>query len=146
MTSFDGARGRKVLAVPAALLCIGVALVHVVDQGGFPGEKDPRYVGVGFYILELTAVLVAIALLSPRGRERALSWLLAAAVALGPLTGYVMSRGPGLPDYTDDQGNWAEPLGILSLAIEASLLVVGLQVLLSFVVASGAVGKETVTG
>jgi hypothetical protein len=36
--------------------------------------------------------------------------------------GYVLSRGPGLPNYTDDIRNWAEPLGVASLAVETALL------------------------
>jgi len=36
--------------------------------------------------------------------------------------GYLLSRGPGLPDYSDDIGNWAEPLGMASLLIEGCLV------------------------
>ncbi|WP_258053225.1 hypothetical protein [Streptomyces sp. Ru72] len=43
-------------------------------------------------------------------------------MAVGPLLGYILSRGPGLPDYGDDIGNWTEPLGLLSLAVEGALL------------------------
>jgi hypothetical protein len=43
--------------------------------------------------------------------------------------GYVLSRGPGLPGYTDDIGNWAEPLGVLSLVVEGVLLLLALAML-----------------
>lgn len=33
----------------------------------------------------------------------------------------MLSRGPGLPDYTDDRGNWTEPIGLWSLALELTL-------------------------
>src|SRR5919202_3240860 len=97
------------LAVPARLtgaaLAIAVALVHVIDQGGFPGDKDPAYVGKGYYLLELAGVLVAAALVLARTVRLARpAWWGAALVALGPLAGYIASRGPGLPDYTDDKG------------------------------------------
>ena len=61
----------------------------------------------------------------------AAEWLLAAGVALGPLVGYVLSRGPGLPDYTDDVGNWGEPLGVISLIVEGVLLVLAITALRS---------------
>jgi len=103
-----------------AALCLAVALVHVKDQGGFPGDKAPRYVGIGYYVLELGAVL-AVALLLSRARRG--GWLLAIGVALGPLVGYVLSRGPGLPLYSDDRGNWSETIGVISLVVEGVLLV-----------------------
>jgi hypothetical protein len=46
----------------------------------------------------------------------------ATGVAVGPLLGYVLSRGPGLPGYDDDRGNWTEPLGLVSLGVEVLLL------------------------
>ena len=124
--SRHGRTGPSPLALVAALLVVAVAWIHVVDQGGLPGSKTPTYVGVGYYLLELVAVLLAIVLLTVRGRHRMLTWVTAAAVAAGPLVGYILSRGPGLPDYADDRGNWGEPLGLLSLAVEGSLLIVSL--------------------
>lgn len=56
-------------------------------------------------------------------------WLLAAGVGLGPIVGYLLSRGPGLPSHSDDIGNWAEPLGIVSLVVEGVLLLLALSAL-----------------
>ncbi|MCD0481079.1 hypothetical protein LO771_01285 [Streptacidiphilus sp. ASG 303] len=109
--------------LPGAVLCLAVAAVHVVDQGGIPGSKDPSYIGVGYHALEIAAVLAAVLLLAGAVRT---GWLLAAGVALGPILGYVLSRGPGLPDYHDDVGNWGEPLGVASLVVEGLLLVLAL--------------------
>jgi hypothetical protein len=103
-----------------ALLCLGVAAIHVIDQGGIPGSKTPTYVGIGYYILEIVAILTAIWLVA---RPTRAAWFVTIGVAAGPLLGYVLSRGPGLPDYTDDRGNWTEPLGLLSLFVEGVLLV-----------------------
>lgn len=114
------------LGVPAALLSLGVAAIHVVDQGGVPGSKDPSYVGIGYWVLEVVAVVLAVALLARRARASVLTWVVAAGVGLGPLIGYCLSRGPGLPGYTDDMGNWTEPLGIISLVVEALLVLVAL--------------------
>lgn len=52
------------------------------------------------------------------------AWAFALGVGAGPLIGYVLSRGPGLPNYTDDRGNWSEPLGIISLVAEGLLVLV----------------------
>ncbi|MGX4690919.1 hypothetical protein [Streptomyces sp. JNUCC 63] len=102
-----------------ALLCLAVAVIHVVDQGGVTVTRDPYYVGVAYHVLEVAAVVAAVLLLVGLVR---LGWLLAIGVAAGPILGYVLSRGPGLPDYSDDIGNWTEMLGLVSLAVEGALL------------------------
>ena len=104
-----------------ALLCVQVAVIHIIDQGGIPGSKTPSYVGVGYWILEILAILTALGLITNRSVR--LGWFVAIGVGVGPMIGYILSRGPGLPDYTDDVGNWGEPLGVFSLTAEAILLV-----------------------
>lgn len=104
-----------------ALLCVQVAIIHTIDQGGIPGSKEPSYVGVGYWILEIIGIVTAIALMTNRSVR--LSWFIAIGVGAGPMIGYILSRGPGLPDYTDDVGNWGEPLGVFALITEAILLV-----------------------
>jgi hypothetical protein len=111
----NGSRSR----IAGAVLCLGVAAIHFVDQGGL-SMKEPTYVGIGFLVLEAVGVLAAVLVLT----GTRFAWLLAVGVAAGPLTGYILSRGPGLPDFTEDVGNWAEPLGILSLIVEGALLLV----------------------
>jgi hypothetical protein len=101
------------------VLCAGVAAIHVIDQGGIPGSKSPGYVGIGYWVLEIVAVLTALALVANPAR---VPWFVAIGVAAGPLLGYILSRGPGLPDYSDDKGNWTEPLGLVSLVVEVVLL------------------------
>lgn len=111
-----------------ALLCLAVAVIHLIDQGGVPGSKTPTYVGIGYWVLEIVAVIGAIALLArPASRP---TWATAVAVGAGPFLGYLLSRGPGLPDYSDDIGNWAEPLGVLSLAVELLLIALSVAALL----------------
>ncbi|MDH6120860.1 hypothetical protein ABH930_004987 [Kitasatospora sp. GAS204A] len=134
MPSLD--RARLLPRVVAALLCLAVSWIHVQDQGGFPGDKTPHYVGIGYYLLEATGVLCA-ALLLAGTRQRVprdaypVDWLLAMGVALGPLLGFILSRGPGLPDYNDDKGNWTEPLGLISVVVEGTLLITAATVLLT---------------
>jgi hypothetical protein len=38
------------------------------------------------------------------------------------LAGFVLSRTTGLPQATDDIGNWGEPLGIASMFVEGALI------------------------
>jgi hypothetical protein len=112
----------------AALLCLGVSVIHVIDQGGIPGSKDPAYVGAGYYVLEIVGVIAALLLIQSGS---VLGWLLALGVAAGPIVGYILSRGPGLPDYSDDKGNWNEPLGVVSLIVEGFLFLLALVPILS---------------
>lgn len=99
--------------------CSAVVAIQIIDQGGLPGSKDPEYTQVLYCILELAGVAVAALLLT---RYTRLGWVLSLGVAVGPILGYVLSRGPGLPDYTDDIGNWTEPIGVLGLIVEGILL------------------------
>ncbi|MDF3302795.1 hypothetical protein [Streptomyces tropicalis] len=103
-----------------------MAVIHVKDQGGVTTTRDPHYIGVAYHVLEIAAVVAAALLLAGSVRS---GWLLAAGVAAGPLLGYVLSRGPGLPHYTDDIGNWTEPLGLVSLAVEGALLLLSVPLL-----------------
>jgi hypothetical protein len=105
---------------------LAVSAFHVIDQGGFPGSKTPAYVGALFYVVEAVGVATALLLLTSSVR---VGWFLALGVGAGPFLGYVLSRGPGLPGYTSDVGNWAEPLGVLSLVVEAALVVLALTML-----------------
>lgn len=116
------------LRAVGAVLAVAVAYIHVKDQGGLPGDKTPGYVGAGYWLLELTGVLLAAALLT--GRRTRSVWLLVLGIGAGPLAGFVLSRGPGLPGYTDDKGNWTEPLGLVSIAVELILLAVAVWALL----------------
>ncbi|MDF3291546.1 hypothetical protein [Streptomyces silvisoli] len=124
-------RARYLTRVCAALLCLAVTWIHVQDQGGFPGNRTPRYVGVGYYMLEAAAVLCAVLLVAARQGELLLgSWLLGLGIGLGPVAGYLLSRGPGMPDYNNDRGNWLEPLGLASLAVEGTLITLAAVALL----------------
>ena len=121
-THVKGPEHHVMSRILGAGLALGVAYIHVKDQGGFPGDKLPRYVGIGYYALELAGLVTAVLLLVGAGRHTAKAWLLAVGVALMPIVGFVLSRGPGMPDYTDDKGNWTEPIGVISLIVEGVLL------------------------
>src|SRR3954452_6538822 len=113
-------RGWEIAArVVGALLCAAVAYIHIKDQGGIIGEKDPAYMQVGYYMLEVTAVVTAVMLLTLRRSLTA--WFLAVGVAAGPFIGLVLTRTTGLPGAMDDIGNWSETLGVVSLVVEGAL-------------------------
>lgn len=106
----------------AAVLALAVSAVHVVDQGGLTALKNPAYVGQGYRLLELAGVVTALLLLLAPARRRAAGWLLAFGVGVGPIVGFVLSRGPGLPGYVDDKGNWTETLALQALGTELLLI------------------------
>jgi hypothetical protein len=128
---------RHSLATPTgAALCIAVAVIHVKDQGGLTALDDPAWLGWAYRLLELTAVLTALALAAPavsRDRSRAvhtretLVWGVALLVGAGPFIGFLFSRTTGLPGATDDIGNWGESLGLISLVVEALLIALSLS-------------------
>ncbi|HEY3894900.1 MAG TPA: hypothetical protein VGL88_05975 [Pseudonocardiaceae bacterium] len=126
------ATSRKVIAWIVQLIgavgCLAVTVIHVMDQGGLPGSKTPEYVQIGYYVLEIAGILAAMLLLLNWAKT---GWFLSLGVAAGPIIGYVLSRGPGLPDYTDDIGNWTEPLGVISLVLEGVLFIMGMSCLLA---------------
>src|SRR5262245_4543337 len=105
MKALDAARpiaSSHVVRWLAAMLCLEIATIHVIDQGGLT-IRDPGYVGAGYVVLEVGAVAAAIALVVS---GRPAWWLLTVGVAAGPLVGYVLSRSVGLPADTDEIGNW----------------------------------------
>jgi hypothetical protein len=130
---------RYLPRVCAVILSLTVVWIHIQDQGGIPGNRTPHYVGVLYYLLEAVGIVCAVLLLAARpGRALRAAWLLAAGVGIGPLAGYLLSRGPGLPAYGDDRGNWLEPLGLASLAVEGALVTLALAVLVK--------GRKTTPG
>jgi len=119
-TTRRGTHGWEIIArVVGALLCAAVAYIHIKDQGGIIGAKDPAYMQVGYYMIEVTAAVAGLMLLT---RRRSLTaWFLAIGVAAGPFVGLVLTRTTGLPGAMDDIGNWSETLGLVSLFVEGAL-------------------------
>jgi hypothetical protein len=92
----------------------GIAAVHVLD---LPGKwAETQYLAWG-YIL----VIVAAAILCERlfRNTKPTNFLATAGLALAVFAGFVVNRSVGMPGAMDDIGNWFEPLGLLSLAVEA---------------------------
>ena len=107
---------------PAArLLAVGgiaaIAVIHILDApGAFDGA---RYIFWLYMAIVVGAVPIALVMLhwsSP------LAWLGTAALAAGPLVGYLLTRSVGLPGDSGDIGNWLTSLGIASMFAEAGVL------------------------
>ena len=95
----------------------GVALIHLLDA---PGKfTETPYLGWMYVALIAGCLVVAGALVRTSDRR---AWAAAAALPAGAIIGYVLTRTTGLPQATDDIGNWGEPLGIASLFVEGSLV------------------------
>ncbi|HEV7203025.1 MAG TPA: hypothetical protein VGN18_00375 [Jatrophihabitans sp.] len=107
----------------AAALLVAVAYIHFADQGFLAFAKDPAYLQVCYVIVEVLALLGAVGVLAHPARG---TWLLALGCAAGPLVAFVLTRTIGLPNATDDIGNWGEPLAVASLVVEGLLLLIAL--------------------
>ena len=107
------------LTKPTAMQGAAIALIlvtgaiHFIDAPGSFG--DATYKGVLFVANGIAAIVAAVGIY--RG-ERLMGWGLGLLVAGGALVGYLISRTVGLPGIAPDV--WLEPLGILSLLVEAS--------------------------
>ena len=122
------------IGLTGALLAVAVAAVHVADQDGVTTLADPAWIGWGYRAIEVGGLLTALALLLavPAGRALArLGWAAALLLGAAPLLGYPASRTIGLPGDADDVGNWGDWVGMVSLFLEAGLIVLSVSVLLA---------------
>jgi hypothetical protein len=107
---------------PTAVQGAGIALILVTGAIHFidaPGSfDDATYKGCLFLANGIGAIVAAFGIY--RG-ERRWGWGLGALVAGGALVAYLISRTVGLPGLAPD--TWLEPLGILSLMVEAAFIV-----------------------
>jgi len=89
-----------------------VGLIHLI---GAPEElEEAPYQGLLFLANFFGALTAAIGIY----RGRSWGWSLGALVSVGAFVGYVISRTVGLPGLPVEE-EWLEPLGLLSLLIEA---------------------------
>ena len=97
---------------------VAIALLHVAAAGD--EWEDARWLFWSF--IALAGVSLAVATRLTLGLDR---WARPAVLGLAllPIAGYVLSRTTGLPGAMDDIGDWADPLGIATLAVEAALVV-----------------------
>ena len=105
------------LRLPAAACATVAALAHVPVTGEHLAEAT--YIGVLFIVLEMTLLAVAVVLVVA---DTPLAWTVAGVVPALAVAAYAVSRSVGLPQIGDDVGNWAEPLGVVSVGFEALLV------------------------
>jgi hypothetical protein len=107
----------RIWRATAATGLVAVAALHIAAA---PDEWDDARV-VFWLFIALAAACVALAARLAFGRDR---WSAAAVLTLAvvPMAGYVLSRSTGLPGATDDVGDWANPLGLAALVVEAGLV------------------------
>jgi hypothetical protein len=98
-----------------------VAVIHAVDSVGKWSEV--RYLFWMYMALIVASLATAAAVLFSRSRA---AFLAAAGLCAAVIAGYVLNRTVGLPQAHDDIGNWTEPLGLASLVVEGSVLVLAL--------------------
>jgi hypothetical protein len=116
---------RDRIARAVAVLALGaMAATHVPVAVDHIGEIP--YLGYAFYALVL---LCAAALGSLLVESRTAVWRGVLVLALGSFVAYVVSRTVGLPLADDDIGDWANPLGAVSVVAELVVVAVSLTVL-----------------
>jgi hypothetical protein len=119
-------------ALPAAMLCVTVSVIHVLDQGGVTKYAGPPWwLGWGYWLVEAGGVLAALVLVARRRWMPA--WIAAFFVGFGPFTGFLLTRLAGLPGDPGDFGNWGDPLGTASLFVEGTLMVIAISSILHLV-------------
>ena len=120
--SIRGTSGSRRLVGAGISLIIVVGLIHLINS---PGDlEEGSYTGLLYLANFCGALTAAIGIY----RGRSWGWSLGALVAGGAFVAYVISRTVGLPGLPVEE-EWLEPLGLLSLLVEA--LFVGLYVMVS---------------
>ena len=115
----DDTQSSVPLLVVGASLALAIAVIHLEDQGGLPGDQSPVWLKYSYYMVEISSTISATLII----RGKTFGWLLGLASSIGPMTGYVLSRTVGLPGDSGDVGNWGYPLGTVSLIVEGCFVV-----------------------
>jgi hypothetical protein len=97
----------------------GIALIHILQLPDALAAEG--YVG-GLFIAAIVACIVLAAAMTRMSDIRLLE--AAGGLAALILIGYIVSRTVGLPGFTQDMGNWSEPLGLVSMVVEGLLVCV----------------------
>ncbi|MBL8148131.1 MAG: hypothetical protein JNL34_17270 [Anaerolineae bacterium] len=117
--------------IPQILVGLGVALIlitgiiHFIDA---PDNLSESTLKGGLFIVNgLAAFAAAYGIY----RNAGWGWLLGLLVAGGAFIMYIVSRTVGFPGLGVDD-DWLEPMGILSLLVEGSFVVLALVALLRY--------------
>jgi hypothetical protein len=102
----------------ALLLLTGIAWIH---YRGIPDKLgETAYLGWSYILLVAGCAASGAWMLSERWRT---GYQLGMVISLGALIAYAVTRTTGLPHAMGDIGNWAEPIGVVSLVLEAAFVI-----------------------
>jgi hypothetical protein len=118
----DSRQDTSLQRAVAIIALLGIALIHLLDLPGKLGETP--YLGVAFIGLIVASVVLA-GLLAMRDNRNV--WLAAGGLAAAIIVGYAINRTVGLPGAMEDIGNWLEPLGLASLFVEGTVVLVAVS-------------------
>jgi hypothetical protein len=104
--------------VPAGLVGAGIALIVVVGLIHLINSPEDLEEGAYTGVLYLANFLGALAAAVGIYRGRRWGWALGLLIAAGAFVAYLISRTVGLPGLPVET-EWLEPLGVLSLIVEA---------------------------
>ena len=110
--SLRGSTASERLVGAGISLIVIVGLIHLINS---PGDlEEGAYAGLLYLANFVGALLAAIGIY----RGRRWGWSLGALLSGGAFVFYVISRTVGLPGLAVEE-EWLEPLGVLSLVVEA---------------------------
>ena len=119
-TSPDTTLGRELVARAAAVVGLaGIALIHLLDSIG--KFQEAPYMGWLYIGLIVSCLAAAAALVHANVRE---GWLAALALPAAAIAGFTLTRTVGLPQASEDIGNWSEPVGLAALFVEGAVIAV----------------------
>ncbi|MFF0110509.1 hypothetical protein [Streptomyces hirsutus] len=113
MRGAAGRGGARVLARVHLLADAGIRAYEVIDA-------DVPFL-IGGFIAAVVGAAAGALLLLTRGPR--LGWVVGGLTALLTTIGYTVTRATPVPTDEDDYGNRLEPLGICSLVIQGTLVV-----------------------
>jgi hypothetical protein len=116
--SRDNELSARVLTRGIAIIALtAIALVHLIQ---LPDTyRQTPALGVMFIGLVLASMTIAAALVHT---DRRVVWHAAYLTSAAVLAGYVLTRSMAVPFDRGDVGNWLEPIGLVALVLEASLI------------------------
>ncbi len=114
----DDRAERSPWRLAAVVAAAGMAVSHIPVIEKHLSEAP--YIGIGFVLLTIAGLVLMQLLLT---RDTFLTWVATLVLSALALLGYLLSRTVGLPQITDDVGNWGEPLGLVAIVSEAILLI-----------------------
>jgi uncharacterized membrane protein YfcA len=129
-----GTTGSERLVGAGISLIVIVGLIHLINS---PGDlEEGSYTGLLYLANFVGALAAAVGIY----RGERWGWALGLLVAAGAFAGYVVSRTVGLPRLPVEE-EWLEPLGVLSLLVEALFVGLYLTVFVRPTGGSGVHGK-----